>query len=402
MGDTARTRSRANASAGWAAAVVVVLSFSPTTAQAYRTLADLPSVDQRARWTSTALDWDLDVAELGADEVRRSELESAVNAALRVLEGAECGGFAFHAMGTSTRAAAAGDGRNTLCVVGRDWEARGFPADQGAFTDVQIEVDAEGRARIVEADIYLNFDLYEFAPLPDTGGMSGVLDLETVVLHEALHAFGGLLHPCEIDGAGGAPDCAAVTDAMASAIYPLYQDTPPGLSADDQAGLCSVYGDCSPTCPVGSSCLRGLCEPDACVEPECGVCSEDCGAPRCSADTECTEGTCGVVGAVTGFCVPQGSPGAGCGAATDCASGLCLTSARAGRYCTFTCDDDAPCGADQYCASVDGRSVCAPRPPTGGCSATHPARRGSMCVWGFICCCALLTGVRRRHSCVAR
>jgi hypothetical protein len=277
-----------------------------------------------------------------------------------------------------------------VAVVARDWVGRGFAADQGAHTDVQIDVGPDGHARVVEADIYLNFELFTFR----VGETGTGLDLVAVLLHEGLHAWGSLLHPCEEGGAAGAPACESLPDARLSALYPIYADGAGRvLGADDRAGLCAVYGDCVPSCPVGASCVEGACLPDACVDPGCTSCIEDCGGERCAAGA-CAAGVCAAVGAAAGFCVPEGSAGAPCEGASACMSGLCLTSTRVGRHCTTACVGDAECGADQSCTAVDGRRVCAPRTSGSTCS----AGRGGSSLPAALAAVGLAWLSRRRRS----
>jgi hypothetical protein len=385
---------------GWIArgpiATVMAVGFAivaaPGTAHAYRTFADDPSIGRAARWPNPAITWDVDISQLGSPTVSREALEGAASGAWTTIAAAECGRFSFSLMGTSDRPAAPHDRRNTISVVSHGWVGMGLRADQAAYSDIEIEIGDDGYARIVEADIYLNFDLFAFGT-----DDPALLDLQTVLLHEGLHAWGALAHNCEFGAALGAPDCATLVGATASAVYPIYQDgAGRTLGADDQAGLCAVYGACVPDCPMGSACVDGLCEPVACEAPACSVCEADCGGGACDLDGTCSSGTCAIVGAAEGYCLPIGSIGTACGAASDCGSGLCLTSTRVGRYCTYECATDEVCGAGQYCAEVDGRTVCAPT--TGATCAVSPNRRTPMIALGCLGALATLIRARKRRS----
>lgn len=358
---------------------------APAHASAYRTFADDPAVGVPARWPDARVAWDLDISTLSG-ELTPGQIESAVAMAFQTIASARCDALVFTSLGPSTRPAAPADGRNTVSVVSRDWLGRGFSADQGAHTDVQIEVGADGHARIVEADIYLNFDLYTFQTAETGEG----LDLIAVALHEGLH-LAGLLHPCELE-ASSAPLCDASPEARLSALYPIYAlGAGRSLGDDDEAGLCALYGDCVPSCPMGASCVDGACLPDPCVDPGCTACEDECGGERCAAGG-CGAGVCATVGAAAGYCVPEGSVGAPCEGASDCMSGLCLTSTRVGRHCTAACSTDAECGADQACASVDGQRVCAPRPAASSCAV---GRSSSML--GVLAAVSLVWLSRRRR-----
>ncbi len=346
-----------------------MLGSAPSAAHAYRTTVDDPEVGRVAVWRGTALD-----VYVGTGAPLTAEtIGSALQAATSEANAATCPPPSLVIGSSASGPAAPGDGRSTIEVVSAAWTARGLPAERGATTDVQIVLAPDGTAAIVEADIYLNAGDYAFstdAGAPDT------LWLPRVLQHEALHAL-GLLHPCEHDGAGGAPTCEPLDLIYReSAVYPDYLgDRGLTLGPDDEAALCAVYpppAPCAPGCPAGLRCDGGACVPDTCRGAGCS-CETTCGG-ACSADADCAQGVCGIAGDAASICVPSGSVGARCASGNDCATLLCLTSMRVGSYCTVGCTADAECAGMQVCSEVEGRSVCAPSPPQGGCSvARHRA-----------------------------
>lgn len=344
------------------AATILAASWigAPSSARAYRTFADDPDVGYPARWEG-AVEWDLSTAELGSATVDADALELAARRAFAAWEAAPCEPFHSTLIAVQPAGAAPGDGRSTIQVVASDWSVRGFPSGRGATTDVQLERAADGTfARIVEADVYLNFADFRFT-LGAPG--EGELGLEPVLRHEISHLL-GMLHPCEIDGAGGAPDCASSSAYLESSIYPEYLGDV-GPSPDDLAGMCELYASasrpCEPACGDDSVCRDGACVPIACGGTSCvGV--------RCAGDGTCTEGVCGVAGDATGFCVAPGEIGAPCSVAAECSTRLCLTSMSAGSYCTVSCADDSDCPGMQRCAAVEAMHVCAPMVARSGCA----------------------------------
>ena len=263
-----------------------------------------------------------------------------------------------------TAPASPGDRRNTVTIVSAGWEALGFSPDRGAVTDVQMDRAEDGTIAIVEVDLYLNFQHFQFSVGPRVGS----IDLSEVLLHETGHAL-GLLHPCELSAAPGVPACASQPDASESALFPTYGNGATAPSADDLAGLCFLYSQCVPACPSDLRCEAGACLPAPCAAGTCPTCSGDaCVGLPCTAAGGCDLGSCSVIGTSVGSCLPVGSTGTACEGAADCASGLCLTSSRLGRFCTIDCTEDDDCGVALACLEVGGRAVCAPPSTSSSCS----------------------------------
>ena len=355
--------------------LIACLGFAPTTAHAYRTFADDPSVGYPARWEVAPIDWYV-WSDGGVDQPTSTDLREAAQRAFASWATIDCAAIETGPGTITSQGPVSGDGRNTIALVSHDWLARGLPGgDRGASTDIRLESRDDGTVRIVEADIYLNADSYQFVlGSPE----SGQLDLQAVLTHEIGHAL-GFLHICEDDGSGGAPACGDPS-LQESALYPDYLgESARTLGADDIEGACFLYpdvGGCDATCPVDTVCQAGRCVDPACGAPFCpdGCVGAGCDVGRCAADSTCADGACALVGDERGYCVAEGSTGARCMRGDDCTSGLCLTSQSLGSYCTVECVEDAECGGVQHCAEVDGRNVCAPLPAQSGCTVAPPGR----------------------------
>jgi hypothetical protein len=105
------------------------------------------------------------------------------------------------------------------------WDKLGF--DSRTFAKTQLWYDT-GTGEIVGADLAFNRTLGTFGVCPDEGCPPEVIDLENVATHELGHLL-GLAHSAE-------PSSTMWCDAV---VGDLEKRT---LSADDEAGLCALYG----------------------------------------------------------------------------------------------------------------------------------------------------------------
>lgn len=393
----------------------LAVSLPPATAVAYRTGGDTGDFagTERVRFEEPTATLYL-YAKFPAG-VTLAGTEAALARATRVWVRPECSLFRFAYGGTTNDHAAPGDGANTIEWL-EDWSAIGFEPTAAGATDVQYE-KIDGEWRIVEADVYLNGEL-EWSAYPD--GIDQ-WDVAGVLVHELGHVL-GLMHPCEPDGADGAPDCDDEPEAESSIMYPFYDDWSAIPSADDLAGVCFLY----PTPICGEfGCAEGeLCTESGCVatceEEACGAgyfcsdngcrstaCALGCDGATCTADRECgpaesCEGgscvsdapgveptcsdgacapvdACGTTGAggengAGGACSDAATSavplGAACETAAECADGRCVSGAVETPICTRECGDGLPaCPTHWECEDVSGQDVCVPKPSIdGGCS----------------------------------
>lgn len=354
-------------------AVAALIAFGAplgSAAQAYRTYADDPAIAYPARWDAGDVTWELDEASFGSRHTIWREL---VRSAFAAWTPARCMSSQVRFMSApSSTSPSAGDGHNSVVMVMSGWAGSGRP-DRAAFVDLQLE-RAEGASpgsptRIVEADVYLNGENFQF----DVGDGVGNVDALAVLTHEVGH-FVGLLHPCEFDELG-VPDCAGGDVAWSqSAVFPVYMTTQRLVSMGDEQGLCALYG--MPTSSDGGTELRDASADDAGVYCDPVVC-----ASACVHAADCTVGTCALVSDRQNTCVSIGDYGAPCEFADDCRSGVCLRGLSSGRqFCSRPCTEDTTCGSRMSCGTVDGLRACI---PSAGCTAL-PGRRGNVSILWFL------------------
>ncbi len=367
----------------------------PGVAHAYRTYVDDPEVRYPARWHANIVRWEfaapapaaLELAESGltVEDVQRAIAEGTSIAATppcaHAVPRAEYGGM-------TTVAPSPGDGRNTIAFI-TDWSALGRLPARGATTEVELEIDADGTARIVEADIYLNLEDHRFS----LDGAEGTLDVRSVIGHEWLHLL-GFSHVCGADAGAGAPSCSDDPRFIESAVYPDYLGIRARYaSADDLEGVCALYpassAPCEPACSSDARCVAGACQPRP--------------PSFCASDLECDlDGTralrCASHGESTDTCVTSGSLWTSCESSAECGSGLCLTSMSAmSRFCTSGCTTDAECPPELVCGIASGSSVCRPAPPP-SCAASPAQRRLSSWPWLVLMTVAFAARRPRRLS----
>ncbi len=337
------------------AAGILVLGSSPH-AWAFRTIEDYPDVPggARVRWEDGSVEFQ--VYEHGIDSVDAETLAQQSRQALLAWAATPCARIAPNLLGISLLPAAPDDGVNTIEIIDEDWEALGFPADAAGANDILFEERDDGSWAIVEADIYINAEHHRWTtstePQHDERSLLGVLT------HETGHAL-GLLHPCEPDGADGAPSCNP-DDAPNDLMSPYYASDQVYPESEDYAGLCYLYSTCETEgCATGFRCQAGQCVSlDADGDGQCdegfgGQSSEDCSSLKRPFGDECTE-------------------------SNQCQDGECVAGVEDTPICTRRCGTGEPdCPREWSCSKVEDRQVCLPPNPEAGCSCSleRPQRR---------------------------
>jgi hypothetical protein len=376
---------------------------APATAHAYRTFADDPAVGVAARRGDSTLRWDLYAP---PEDESADAVERAATQAYSTWSAPDCTSFFAEGAGRAASPAAPGDGRNTIEIVRSGWGARGFPAGRGATTDVQLQVTEDygvRQAEIVEADIYLNFESFEFSAADSTP--PGALDLLGVLVHEIGHQAISLRHPCEISAAGE-PVCEVLPEARLSAMYPEYLGASQRvLATDDVSGVCDLYPreGCPLSCGIGNRCVEMV----ACEACSAGDCAPECSGPACTPDpgvscgpaAACERGECASFYGDMGLCAVAGALGTPCVIGAECVTGLCLIRREDAPtepfgYCTSRCGTSTDCSEGQVCGADN---VCRP-PPQPSCSATAGRARPT----GWMVMVLLFGACVRRRSLVSR
>lgn len=214
----------------WLAALLVLAAF-PNAAFAYRTFTDLPELEAAhghpVAWESFPIDF-----EVYEDDEAPADTDATLAALGRAAarwNAVSCMRGAF-GEASATDLAGSNDGYNTLQWVHSGWSAIG-DATAIATTEPIYDIIG-GRYVLVEADIFLNADTVSWSD-------DLVSHLDGVLTHELGHVI-GLAHPCEPDGAGGAPLC---DDSAMTMMNPLYDPARAALTRDDRAGACFLYPD---------------------------------------------------------------------------------------------------------------------------------------------------------------
>lgn len=386
----------------------------PSVASAYRTLQDDPELGtaEPVVWSDSPVVMELSTGAL--QDAQRDVIERELRAALASWNGLECSTLVYSfSGGRGATEASPGDGRNTVQWVTVRWSSS-FDADAAATTDVQLERDGTEPGapwRIVEADIYVNADTFEWRPLsadPDAAHLAGALT------HELGHVH-GLMHPCEPDGAGGVTNCSSSPIYMESALFPIHSAGARAPAADDIAGTCALYprwacegcaqdqvcieGACRSAsehtdcpectaclepaeCAAGETCRYGGCEPQALLGQACShdvdCDTSSCEAGRCTRSCHQDDNPCPASFACQGsppLCVSMvGADRATCAAGAECRTGLCLERMDGDiGHCTNECSAEEDCLHGEACRAIEGSHVCVPIPDTGGCSAASGA-----------------------------
>jgi hypothetical protein len=226
----------------WVAVLALGVTFAGT-ARAYRTLTDEPQLaiagGEPVAWSQLPIRFEVHHQE--ADVIGAAELRAVLERGMAVWNASACTSGAFETVGATDRPAQLGDGRNTVQWVHSDWSAYGGP--RAAAATLTMFRNQAGDYSLVDADIYLNGERAWDAEMLD--------QIEGVLAHELGHAL-GLAHPCEEDGAQGAPRCEGLPVTL---MHPRYGDMQSFmLTADDEAGACFLYSTAaSSTEPSGCS-----------------------------------------------------------------------------------------------------------------------------------------------------
>jgi hypothetical protein len=348
----------ARARRAWACLSVTGLVLaSSQAAWAFRTIENHPEVPDgvQVRWPYGVFEYR--VHEDPEDSIDVEAFAEASRQALRAWSSADCGLLVPADLGTTTDHAAPGDGQNTIEFVESDWDTLGFPEEATGAADVLFEEQDDGTWAIVEADVYINAEHHRFttadSPEGDERSLLGVLT------HEIGHAL-GLLHPCELDGADGAPACDEddLPDALMSPYYKADQTAP---EADDYEGLCYLY----PGCATDEDCGEGF------------VCSgKECFPVEDPGGEECDSGAGGQSGEE---CAPKRPIGVECTESNQCEGEQCLAGVHTFPVCTQRCGEgQADCPKSWTCTAVEDRRVCMPPDREAGCEcALTPSARSS-------------------------
>lgn len=339
----------------------------------------------------------------GSDDLTLPQITDAIHAAFQTWQDVPCASITFQDAGPTTLGVAV-DGQNAMLFIESGW----IYGDEAAGATALTILDG-----FQTADVAMNGEHFRWAIGPSGAlAATGTFDLQGVLTHELGH-FSGLGH------------------TMVSHDTMYYSWTPwPGQrapSADDQAGLCSIYpvaGDACAAdgsgCPTGESCVTTaqgrLC--DGAIDPigaacnfdriECaafclftavdlstGYCSRFCdGDADCPLTHHCAPASAGSMTVNVCFDGPQPPPpidaATGCAGDDACPTGqYCSTMAA----CTLDCRSDDDCPRDERC---DDRGRCATDgADAGGCGcASSSPPPGSL---GAIAAMTAIAIARRRR-----
>jgi hypothetical protein len=312
----------------------------------YRTAAELPTIASQTpvRWSGQFYGYALNVRTPSG--ISLSDFEQVVEQAIAVWTVPGCSSATARQLGKVTTAATSGDGLNTVEWVSSGWIWRGLDPTAPGQTDILYERDVAGNWYIKEADIYINGEFYKWDLAGESS--SGSLSLRSVLIHESGHAF-GLLHACELTLTATAPVCTGSDQFTGAAMHPNYGVNLIGLSADDEAGICSVYP-------------KGLCIDSVCADTEtCTAtgCRLTCGSTTCDDGMVCWSERCMTEEAAQAAAAQAAAPqaaakGSSCANSADCQRGLnCISGTCQGGMLRLgdLCQKDEEC-LDGVCTQV--------------------------------------------------
>ena len=180
---------------------------------------------------------ELSVMDMPGPAFTTAELDSAIDRSFARWTELDCGGGrrpGFEIRRTDDRALCdiaqyvSGEGNaNTIAVVHDGWEERAGH-DRAAFA-LTTTFFLLSTGEIVDADMELNEEHWDFATCPEEGCMDGSVDLENTLTHEAGHFF-GLAHT-NVDIESTMWACADAGETFKRTLAP-----------DDIEGMCTIYG----------------------------------------------------------------------------------------------------------------------------------------------------------------
>ena len=201
----------------------------------------LSSGGKLLRWETSCYHWSLN--ESGSADVPADELEQLLREAYGAWEAPACSYFGF----VETERAAVDeqefhpDRGNVNLLVFRD-EPGSWPYSHSVEALTSVDYDPDS-GEILDVDIELNGEHYDFATLDEYPPGTTLIDLRSVATHEIGHTL-GLDHSAEPE----------------AVMYPFDQagdTTKRDLHQDDRGGLCALY-------PAAE-------DPEVCEEPHCGL-----------------------------------------------------------------------------------------------------------------------------------
>ena len=201
----------------------------------------------------------------------------------------------------------------------------------------------------------------------DTAGQQ--TDVGSIATHEFGH-FVGMDHYDERD-ASKRQECQYGSQSPAVMCASYVGGVMRQLSADDIAGVCSIYpnnGAIGSPCDSNSDCRGGICHAD-------GYCTESCvTAGQCPSGYDCVNGQCQRESG--------GSSCSACGELPCLATSSCVGSGSL-EFCSNACFGPSDCPLGFICASAQGgSSMC--WPAGNSCNADGPGA-GDTCGSGGVC-----------------
>lgn len=240
-----------------------------------------------------------------------------------------------------------------------DWLGSGFDPAAAASTDLILQSSAEGGTSLVAATIHLNGRM-EWVAYGEARRRD-MRDVRVVLVHELGHAL-GLAHNCEPE----VPELVCGTEHSGIVMHPIYGAGGTRLAADDVEGICALYP-------------RRTTEPFDCEQA-----------------ADCYDGEL----CVDGACHRDGLFGSACTQRSDCATTYCIeeSSSPSGGICTRECESSSECPSGAQCVPVEGMTVyvCQPRGASGTCGvARGGAASGDALGLGLVLVVLAIAGRRR-------